>query len=113
MPGLTPPPNHEHTFQIIAIGFLCCGIIYALRTNHAPHTGDQQHSLPFGGHYQDGTKRVIYNSPSYPNVRCSKLLALAAILGLSAFILGNQWYSRRSVTRIHTCVHCSNVPPSL
>ncbi|AFP73390.1 TGB2 [Sweet potato C6 virus] len=102
--ALTPPPDHSKSLLAICVGIAIALVLYSLTRSNLPHVGDNLHSLPHGGCYQDGTKSISYNSPArtYP---ASTLLAKSAfnpfliVLLLSAciFILSkNQSHSCRS-----------------
>nr|QED43853.1 TGB2 [Garlic latent virus] len=61
---LSPPPDHTKTYFAGAIGVCIALCLYTLTRSTLPHVGDNIHSLPHGGCYQDGTKRIVYNSPA-------------------------------------------------
>nr|QED43568.1 TGB2 [Garlic latent virus] len=86
---LSPPPDHTKTYFAGVIGVCIALSLYTLTRSNLPHVGDNIHSLPHGGCYQDGTKRIIYNSPAknFPSSNLplgftSPLCLLALILGL-------------------------------
>nr|AXB54207.1 TGBp2 [Pepino mosaic virus] len=60
MPGLTPRADLTDTYKIIAIAFLLSACIYFQNSHYQPVAGDNLHRLPFGGQYQDGTKKISY-----------------------------------------------------
>ncbi|BAE44213.1 triple gene block protein 2 [Potexvirus ecsalstroemeriae] len=109
MPGLTPPPNYENVYKLVALGFICVGIILATKSNHNHHTGDQQHSLPFGGIYRDGTKTVSYFRPSDPITHSNKWLAFSSVITISLIIWLCSKFSpgdRRPLPPV--CSHCTS-----
>ncbi|BAJ17499.1 triple gene block 2 [Lagenaria mild mosaic virus] len=75
---LTPPPDHSKTFLALAVGVALALVIHSLLSYRLPTPGDNIHSLPFGGSYIDGTKRIFYNSPRAQSPS-SKIWALGCI----------------------------------
>lgn len=65
---LLPPPDNSKAIFACAIGAGAALVIFVTTRSTLPHVGDNIHSLPHGGYYQDGTKRVAYCSPgrNYP-----------------------------------------------
>nr|WCC59455.1 triple block protein 2 [Narcissus mosaic virus] len=109
MPGLTPPVNYEQVYKVLAIGFLLCASIYCLRSNHLPHVGDNIHSLPHGGNYADGTKRVQYFRPHSSTSTNHKYTALCAVLTLSLLIFAQtRLAAGNRRTSVSICHHCSS-----
>nr|CAC84179.1 TGB2 protein [Garlic latent virus] len=86
---LRPPPDHSKTYFACAIGVGIALCLYTLTRSTLPHVGDNIHSLPHGGCYQDGTKRIVYNSPArnFPSSNlplnfASPVLLLGILIGL-------------------------------
>nr|AGG13272.1 TGB2 [Shallot latent virus] len=103
---LSPPPDHTKTYFAGAIGICVALCLYTLTRSTLPHVGDNIHSLPHGGCYQDGTKRIIYNRPAknFPSSNLpvnftSPVLLLGILIGL---ICLSEKFRPSSRTRI-TC----------
>nr|QED43823.1 TGB2 [Garlic latent virus]QED43877.1 TGB2 [Garlic latent virus]QED43883.1 TGB2 [Garlic latent virus] len=86
---LSPPPDHTKTYFAGAIGVCVALCLYTLTRSTLPHVGDNIHSLPHGGCYQDGTKRIVYNNPArnFPSSNLplnfsSPVLLLGILIGL-------------------------------
>nr|QQG34572.1 TGB2 [Phyllanthus potexvirus 1] len=62
-PHLTPPRDYTPLLAPLALGFSIALVAFFLSRSNLPHAGDNIHSLPHGGCYRDGTKRVTYNGP--------------------------------------------------
>nr|WMX59021.1 triple gene block protein 2 [Desert rose mottle virus] len=109
---LTPPPNHIRELTPFLLGFALVLAIFTCTRNTLPHTGDNIHSLPFGGSYVDGTKRINYLPPKgqgtfFPShaQRTHLPAILVCILPLVIFLL------HKATTRNnpgHTCTTCSS-----
>nr|QCY49521.1 triple gene block 2 protein [Shallot latent virus] len=103
---LSPPPDHTKTYFACAVGVCIALCLYALTRSTLPHVGDNIHSLPHGGCYQDGTKRIVYNSPARNFPSSNLLLSLTSPLCLLALILGliclSEWFKPSTSARI-TC----------
>lgn len=95
---LLPPPDNTKAIFACAVGAGVALIIFVTTRSTLPHAGDNIHSLPHGGFYQDGTKRVSYCSPKrgYPIsglfAPFSQLSAvvLVVVLSLVIFLLRPQ-----------------------
>nr|AFV36798.1 TGB2 protein [Garlic latent virus] len=85
---LSPPPDHTKTFFASAIGICIALGLYTLTRSTLPHVGDSIHSLPHGGCYQDGTKRIVYNSPARNFPSSNLFSSLSTPLCLLALIIG-------------------------
>uniref|UniRef100_A0AAU7L1W5 Movement protein TGB2 n=1 Tax=Hibiscus chlorotic speck associated virus 2 TaxID=3143943 RepID=A0AAU7L1W5_9VIRU len=87
---LSPPPDHSKAVLVLVIGVSLGVIIYFLTSYKGPSVGDNIHNLPFGGFYQDGTKKVIYNSPAVRkkpfSVGSDKTVAFVVLLIVSFLI---------------------------
>nr|CAA74275.1 unnamed protein product [Strawberry mild yellow edge virus] len=84
---LTPPPDHSITYRILAVGLCSCCAIYAATRSTLPHTGDNLHSLPYGGKYSDGTKSICYSGPGpTPDIptHLPALLVLVLVIAIYA-----------------------------
>nr|APG77774.1 triple gene block protein 2 [Asian prunus virus 2] len=81
MPSLTPPPDNTRVLLPIAIGLGVGVVIWCLTRSTLPQVGDNIHSLPHGGNYLDGTKRISYCGPkdSFPSSNLFKGGAFSAI----------------------------------
>nr|AFV36818.1 TGB2 protein [Garlic latent virus] len=104
---LSPPPDHTKTFFAGAIGVCIALGLYTLTRSTLPHVGDNIHSLPHGGCYQDGTKRIIYNSPARNFPSSSLLLNLLSPLFLIALIFGLICLSEKIKPSTSTRVTCN------
>uniref|UniRef100_A0AAU7L1Y0 Movement protein TGB2 n=1 Tax=Hibiscus chlorotic speck associated virus 1 TaxID=3143942 RepID=A0AAU7L1Y0_9VIRU len=87
---LSQPPDHSKTLLVLVIGISLGLIVYLLTSYKGPSVGDNIHNLPFGGYYQDGTKRIIYNSPQKQNkaysIGLDKTLAFVLLILLSFLV---------------------------
>nr|ULO04620.1 triple gene block protein 2 [Jasmine virus C] len=64
---LTPPPDYTKAV-LCAVAGISLALTLGLYTRSTiPFAGDQFHSLPHGGCYQDGTKKILFNSPGKLN----------------------------------------------
>ncbi|QLI58027.1 triple gene block protein 2 [Rubus virus 1] len=61
--SLTAPPDYSKLLLPVSIGIAIGVVFYTLTRSNLPHVGDNIHSLPHGGRYVDGTKRIDYCSP--------------------------------------------------
>nr|BAZ96205.1 TGB2 [Shallot latent virus] len=103
---LSPPPDHTKTLFAGAIGVCIALCLYTLTRSTLPHVGDNIHSLPHGGCYQDGTKKIVYNSPAR-NFPSSNLLSKSTSpICLIALIIGLIFLSERIKTSSSTRVTC-------
>nr|AFV36810.1 TGB2 protein [Garlic latent virus] len=92
---LSPPPDHTKTFFACAVGVCIALCLYTLTRSTLPHVGDNIHSLPHGGCYQDGTKRIIYNSPARKFPSSNLLSGLTTPLCFLALIIGLIYVSEK------------------
>nr|UUQ75091.1 TGB2 [Garlic virus A] len=99
--SFTPPPDYSKVYITLAGGAALGILIYALRSNHLPHVGDNTHSLPHGGRYCDGNKRIHYFKPNSGEQHSNSHFPLFAIFLLTLAILLISRPSRR------LCVRCS------
>uniref|UniRef100_A0AAU7L1W8 Movement protein TGB2 n=1 Tax=Hibiscus chlorotic speck associated virus 1 TaxID=3143942 RepID=A0AAU7L1W8_9VIRU len=103
---LSQPPDHSKAVLILVIGISLGLIVYLLTSYKGPGVGDNIHSLPFGGYYQDGTKRIVYNSPQKQDkafsIGLDKTLAFALLILLSFLI----YVSERVVPNRNSCHNC-------
>jgi hypothetical protein len=97
---LTPPPDHSKTLFAAVVGVSLAVLVFTLTRSTLPHTGDNIHSLPHGGHYRDGTKVIGYNSPNGTRSGPQKTIPLVLVIILPAIIYA---LSHRRSTR-----PCSN-----
>ncbi|QVY47452.1 triple gene block protein 2 [Agapanthus carlavirus B] len=61
---LSPPPDNSKSYLVLSVCAGVCLSLFLLTRSTLPHTGDNIHSLPHGGTYQDGTKTIRYCSPN-------------------------------------------------
>nr|WEC26235.1 triple geneblock protein 2 [Nerine potexvirus 1] len=106
---LTKPADYTH---IIPIAIVCTAAVLGLlllTRNNLPSTGDNIHSLPHGGTYQDGTKHIRYCSPQhgshYKYAATSNSIPIALAIILPAAIYFSSKYSTNN--NHHHCSHCS------
>lgn len=104
--ALRAPPDFTKVAFAVAIGVGSAFLVKSFRENNLPHTGDNLHSLPFGGDYSDGTKSVSYHGPAYRSAHLSQLkgpLPLLAVLFLIALIHASAVFGnrRRGVLHVH------------
>nr|ATG34125.1 12 kDa polyprotein [Potato aucuba mosaic virus] len=103
MPGLTPPKDYTASVKVLAIAVLAFATIFAIRANHQPQVGDSSHSLPFGGHYKDGTKEVLYysqNSKVALKGFNNKLVAFIVCLSILIYASLPRLFASNNVCRI-------------
>ncbi|QKV50511.1 TGB2 [Grapevine foveavirus A] len=108
------PADWSKSLKPLIIGAGVALVVHFLRTSNLPPVGDNIHSLPHGGFYQDGTKRVHYCGPKgeFPGTGLFKLgnsqLALVTVILLSALIYAIEKFSPRGPRRCschpHPCV---------
>ncbi|QYF50238.1 MAG: putative triple gene block protein 2 [Xinjiang alphaflexivirus 2] len=110
---LTPPPDPNKSYQlaILAAGVVLTTLV--LVSDHTPKVGDQLHNLPFGGYYQDGTKKIHYWKNQHPNQLSQTLtkpnnftvliIALTIILLLHGL---HKYNNNNSVRHSISCLHC-------
>nr|QCH00872.1 triple gene block 2 [Shallot yellow stripe virus]QCH00881.1 triple gene block 2 [Shallot latent virus] len=100
---LSPPPDHTKTYFASAVGICLALCLYTLTRSTLPHVGDNIHSLPHGGCYRDGTKKIIYNSPARNFPSSNLLLGFSSPLCLLALLFGliclSEWFKPSSNTR--------------
>ncbi|UXX34123.1 triple gene block protein 2 [Stevia carlavirus 1] len=98
--ALTPPPDYTRSVLCCAIGLSLVLLVLVYTRNTLPPVGDNLHSLPHGGSYRDGTKTILYNSPSKLN-SLEKGYGLAnqpwayVILITVAIVVSEVFYRRR------------------
>ncbi|AAZ15108.1 triple gene block 2 protein [Hippeastrum latent virus] len=87
---LTPPPDYTKAVLCAATGISIALIIGLWTRTTLPFAGDQAHSFPHGGFYQDGTKRASYNCPhklnSIGHPAVSREVIFLVVLALSGCI---------------------------
>lgn len=112
---LSAPPDYTKVLLIAVFGLGLGFVIYNLTAYRGPHVGDNIHSLPFGGDYIDGTKRINYCGPkqkSRVDFGNTNLIALVCVLILSLLIYASERFSSCRVGRLSVChcpAHSSNV----
>lgn len=99
---LTPPPDYSKAVLAVAIGLAAALLVHQLTRSTIPHSGDNIHSLPFGGSYVDGTKRIRYEGPSRSNTGHFWLPAL-----IVAVLPGVIWLGRPRTAHICRCPLCA------
>nr|UOF93410.1 triple gene block 2 protein [Viola mottle virus]BCT36591.1 triple gene block protein 2 [Tulip virus X] len=87
---LTPPINLGKPVLALSVGLSLALLAFTATRSTLPHVGDTTHSLPHGGRYVDGTKRIDYfrpqpthSNPTYPFVLLTILILSGLILLLS------------------------------
>nr|CAJ14329.1 triple gene block protein 2 [Pepino mosaic virus] len=106
MPGLTPRADLTDTYKIIAIAFLLSACIYFQNSPYQPVAGDNLHSLPFGGQYQDGTKKISYfpqQQSYFHSGNKLNVLILIFILTLGIVLTNKFSFSFSRTTHQHSC----------
>nr|WNN25165.1 TGB2 [Hosta virus X] len=104
---LTPPPNYTPVLLAVVIGVGLAVVTNQLTRSTLPHVGDNIHSLPHGGNYQDGTKSVIYRGPAPFQRSHSTAPPFIAVLLLTFAIWFLSCRTRRAAIGIHVCHTCS------
>nr|ACG60022.1 triple gene block protein 2 [Carrot carlavirus WM-2008] len=100
MPFSAPPDNSKAVLAV-AVGLSLAVITFALTRNNLPQVGDNIHSLPHGGCYSDGTKRISYFAPQekFPSSNLLKTsnspVIILSILGLSILIYLSSKFSTK------------------
>nr|WDD44732.1 triple gene block protein 2 [Shallot latent virus] len=92
---LSPPPDHTKTLLAGVVGVCIALCLYTLTRSTLPHVGDNIHSLPHGGCYQDGTKKIIYNRPARNFPSSNLHLGLTSPFSLVFLLLGLIFLSER------------------
>ncbi|ACJ14320.1 triple gene block protein 2 [Potato latent virus] len=64
---LTPPPDYTKAILAACIGLSLALLVGVYSRSTIPAVGDNLHSLPHGGTYLDGTKRIVYGAPNKLN----------------------------------------------
>nr|AJD23373.1 triple gene block protein 2 [Yam virus X]AJD23378.1 triple gene block protein 2 [Yam virus X]AJD23383.1 triple gene block protein 2 [Yam virus X]AJD23388.1 triple gene block protein 2 [Yam virus X] len=106
---LTPPPDYKQVYLVFVVGLSVALGCYILTRSTLPHVGDNLHSLPHGGTYADGTKRIIYHRPSGPlQSHGNNFIPLGLVLLLIFLIYVSGTNRHRRVNC--TCYVC--VPPA-
>nr|QED43829.1 TGB2 [Garlic latent virus] len=103
---LSPPPDHTRTYFAGAIGVCIALCLYTLTRSTLPHVGDNIHSLPHGGCYQDGTKRIVYNSPARNFPSSNLFTNLTSPLCILILLLGLIFLSEKIKSSSRTSVTC-------
>nr|CAJ14221.1 triple gene block protein 2 [Pepino mosaic virus] len=106
MPGLTPRADLTDTYKTIAIAFLLSACIYSQNSHYQPVAGDNLHRLPFGGQYQDGTKKISYfpqQQSYFPSGNKLNVLILIFILTLGIVLTNKFSFSFSRTTHQHSC----------
>nr|WBY51305.1 triple gene block protein 2 [Lily virus X] len=102
---LTPPPDYTKQKPLLQSCWRHSSSFCTLLTgNTLPHTGDNLHSLPHGGTYCDGTKRIRYGGPHRSHV--PELPAKSWALITVVAILIALHFSCLRTHRVHRCVLC-------
>nr|WAK97815.1 TGB2 [Garlic latent virus] len=104
---LSPSPDHTKTYFAGAIGICIALCLYTLTRSTLPHVGYNIHSLPHGGCYQDGTKRIIYNSPARNFPSSNLFTNLTIPFCLIALIFGLICVSEKIRPSSRTRISCS------
>nr|WAB21244.1 triple gene block protein 3 [Banmivirus BanMMV] len=107
MMALARPPDYTKTFLIGTLAVGTAIVIHFLRRNELPHVGDNLHSLPYGGSYCDGTKRINYGG-NYNKKQSFAFNPLLLIFALSFLIYALSKRHSLSVD-VHSCNACCNV----
>nr|WNE91119.1 triple gene block protein 2 [Garlic yellow curl virus] len=58
------PPDHSKSVFIGVLGVCIAICLFLLTRSTLPSVGDNIHSLPHGGQYIDGTKKINYCGPN-------------------------------------------------
>ncbi|UVJ49775.1 TGB2 [Rose virus C] len=96
---ITAPPNYSKAVFAAAIGVSVGIALYMLTRSTLPQAGDNIHSLPHGGTYCDGTKKITYN-PSHQSYPSSNLFkgyefpAFAVVIFLCVCVYLSESYFR-------------------
>ncbi|AXN92354.1 triple gene block protein 2 [Panax ginseng flexivirus 1] len=99
------PADWSKNLRPLLIGGGVALILFFFRQNNLPHTGDNIHSLPHGGQYQDGTKRINYCGPkkNFPGPGIlsigSSSTAFVILIVLVALIYASERFTARIVRR--------------
>lgn len=112
--SLRQPENFSGKIVPICVSVTIGVILFLLTKNNLPHVGDNIHSLPHGGTYIDGSKRINYCSPrgSYPGnnlLRGSGHLLNPAILVfvlIFAIYVSNRMGNRSITLSSCSLAHC-------
>lgn len=119
MPGLTPRADLTDTYKIIAIALLLSACIYFQNSHYQPVAGDNLHRLPFGGQYQDGTKKISYfpqQQSYFHSGNKLNVLILIFILTLGIVLTNKFSFSVSRTTHQHSCYNthsAANATPPL
>nr|QQG34615.1 TGB2 [Agave potexvirus 1] len=98
---LVEPKSHHDTFFALAVGISLVLTAWVITRSTLPHTGDNIHSLPHGGHYRDGSKQITYCRPTKNHghtAAISPWWALLLAISLPALIF---FIERRHPDRLH------------
>ncbi|QEM20970.1 ORF3 [Senna severe yellow mosaic virus] len=102
--SFAPPPDYTKPLVAAVAGITIALSIFAVSQDHTPHVGDNIHSLPHGGYYQDGNKKIAYAGPNLRpnNSNTHHFWALITIFLVSALIVLSSRLQRNSHP---VCVH--------
>nr|QED44261.1 TGB2 [Garlic virus A]QED44272.1 TGB2 [Garlic virus A] len=99
--SFAPPPDYSKVYITLAGGAALGILVYAFRTNHLPHVGDNTHHLPHGGRYCDGNKQIHYFKPNSDHQSGGSYIPTLLVFALTLAIL------LVSRPRRRLCVRCS------
>nr|UTU35107.1 TGB2 [Shallot virus X] len=99
--SFAPPPDYSKIYLALGSGLALGFVVYAFRSNHLPHVGDNTHNLPHGGQYCDGNKRVIYSGPKTGASTTHSFWPIITVFALTLAILITSCPRRR------VCIRCS------
>nr|QAA12644.1 TGB2 [Jasmine virus C] len=103
---LTPPPDYTKAIICAVVGISLALALGLLTRSTIPFAGDQLHSLPHGGCYQDGTKKILYNSPkklnSIEQSLVSREIIFIVVISIVGFLLTANFRERATCS---TCGH--------
>nr|UXX34117.1 triple gene block protein 2 [Jasmine virus C] len=97
---LTPPPDYTKAIICAVVGISLALALGLFTRSTIPFAGDQLHSLPHGGCYQDGTKKIFYNRPrklnSIEQAVVSREIVFIVIISLVGLLLATS-FRRRAI----------------
>nr|WAB21379.1 triple gene block protein 3 [Banmivirus BanMMV] len=105
--ALARPPDYTKVFLVGVLAVGTAVVIHFLRRSELPHVGDNLHSLPYGGSYCDGTKRINYRGV-YEKKQSYTFSPLLLIFTLSFLIYALSKRNSLSVG-VHSCGSGCNV----
>nr|UCJ00445.1 triple gene block 2 [Cherry necrotic rusty mottle virus] len=110
--SLRPPADYSKPILFAVVGVSLAVICATFKANYLPTVGDNIHSLPHGGSYQDGTKAIYYNGLNCvqkPDVGQSSLFGKFAVFLIVISLIALIHVSCKSVRRDpsfhHYCIH--------